>query len=187
MAVYIAKIKHVDLKNNGTGNPGTSNAILLMGKKVGVIVGIHDIGKGFLAVLIATLCFADLLYAPIIAGVASIMGHMFPFWMKFKGGKGFATYIGVSVALDWKMGVIILVVALILALISDYIVVATMIVIICNPIANLLFNNIVNGLLLFIPTIIIIYLHRTNLKAIANGTERKIRKGLNGGYKSEND
>lgn len=187
MAVYLSKIKKVNLQSGGSGNPGASNVTMLMGKRAGAIVAIHDIGKGILAVIIANNCFDNLVYGPVIAGILSVVGHIYPFWMKFKGGKGFATYIGVSVALNWKLGLIILAIALVMALISDYIVVATMTVIICYPIINLLLGNTLDGLILLIPTFVIIYLHRGNLEKILDGTEPKIRKALNGQYKPPNN
>jgi glycerol-3-phosphate acyltransferase PlsY len=93
MALYLAKLKKQDLRGNGTGNLGASNATILMGWRAGIAVGAHDIGKSALAVILAELVFPDLPAIGALAGVASIMGHIFPFYLKFKGGKGFASFI----------------------------------------------------------------------------------------------
>lgn len=102
MAVYLAKLKNVDL-TKGSGNPGTSNATILMGWNAGVIVGIHDIGKAALAVILAELIFPDLKYVGAAAGVACILGHIFPFYMGFRGGKGFASYLGMTPCLKLEV------------------------------------------------------------------------------------
>ena len=86
MAKYIAAAKKVDLSAGGSGNPGASNAVILMGWGAGVLTAVHDIGKSALAVVLARLVFPDLPLIGAAAGVASVLGHSSPFWMKFKGG-----------------------------------------------------------------------------------------------------
>ena len=76
-----------------SGNLGTSNATILLGLGPGVVVGIHDIGKAAVAVLLAEFFFPQLEYAGAVAGVACVMGHIFPALLKFKGGKGIASKI----------------------------------------------------------------------------------------------
>ena len=134
MAMYLAKLKNVDL-SGGSGNPGTSNATLLMGWGPGILVGVHDIGKGVLAVLLAELIFPELAYIGAVAGVACVMGHIFPVFMKFRGGKGLAAYIGMILALNWKFTLIILAVLVIATLLTDYIVVGTVITVVATPVA----------------------------------------------------
>ena len=94
MSFYLAKLNNVDIRNHGSKNLGASNAMILMGWKAGILVGIHDIGKAFLAVYLMKYFFPDVLYVKEIAGVACVIGHIFPFYLKFKGGKGFASYVG---------------------------------------------------------------------------------------------
>ena len=108
MAKYIAFFKKVDLSAGGSGNPGASNAVILMGWGAGVLTAVHDIGKSALAVILARLMFPDLPYIGAAAGVASVLGHIFPFWMRFKGGKGFASYLGMTIALHWKFSIAVL-------------------------------------------------------------------------------
>ena len=101
MAFYLAKLKKADLKNNGSGNLGASNATVLLGWKAGILVAVHDVGKSLLAVLLAQWLFADVPHIGAVAGIASVLGHIFPFYLKFKGGKGFASYLGMTMALNW--------------------------------------------------------------------------------------
>ena len=90
MALYLAKLKGVDIRAGGTGNPGASNAMVLMGWWAGVITAFHDIGKSALAVVIARLLFPDSAYAGLTAGFFAVVGHMFPVFMRFRGGNGLA-------------------------------------------------------------------------------------------------
>ena len=107
MAVYLAALKGVDLRAGGSGNPGASNAMILMGWKAGVIVGLHDIGKAVAAVLVCELLFPAAPLAGAVGGVACVLGHMFPFYLRFHGGKGFASYLGMALALNWRAALVI--------------------------------------------------------------------------------
>ena len=81
MSFYLAKLNNVDIRNHGSKNLGASNAMILMGWKAGILVGIHDIGKAFLAVYLMKYFFPDVLYVKEIAGVACVIGHIFPFYL----------------------------------------------------------------------------------------------------------
>jgi glycerol-3-phosphate acyltransferase PlsY len=171
MAVYLAKLRNVDLKN-GSGNPGTSNATILMGWGAGVLVGIHDIGKGILAVLLAELAFPQIPYIGAVAGVACVLGHIFPAFMKFKGGKGFASFIGMTVALNWKFALIILAVVVIVTLITDYLVVGTVTMVVATPVVvGILAHSVLLAAIICVATAVILYRHRENYTKIRNGTE----------------
>ena len=103
MAYWISKYKKVDIRSNGTGNLGASNATVLLGWGAGVIVAVHDIGKAFLSVLLAKALFYGVENVGVAAGVACVLGHIYPFYLNFKGGKGLASLIGVVAALDWRV------------------------------------------------------------------------------------
>lgn len=98
-AQLFATLNGVNLRSGGTGNLGGTNAILLMGRGVGVTVMLMDILKGFLAVLLAQWTFPSLHCAGLLAGAAAVFGHVYPFYLRFKGGKGHATLIGCGLAL----------------------------------------------------------------------------------------
>ena len=101
MAYWLSRIKNVDIRKNGSGNLGASNATVLLGWGAGVIVALHDIGKAVLAVILTKLLFPEAEYAAAAAGVACVLGHIFPFYLKFKGGKG-PTTISPSPSCPWR-------------------------------------------------------------------------------------
>ena len=186
MAFYIAKLKKADLTGKGSGNLGASNAMILLGWKAGVLVGIHDIGKAYLAVTLASCLFPELTYAGAAAGVACVLGHIFPFYLKFKGGKGFASYLGMTLGLNWKLALVIAAVVVLVTLITDYIVVGTVTTVVSVPAylgittANLLLAGI-----LCIATAVILYKHRMNFVRIWNGTEIGLRNASKGKYREK--
>lgn len=102
MALYLSKLRGVDMRKGGSGNLGASNAMILMGWKAGIIVAVHDIGKAVVAVVLAKHFCPGLPLIGAAAGVACVLGHMFPFYLRFRGGKGLASYLGMTIALNWK-------------------------------------------------------------------------------------
>ena len=184
MAKYIAAMKKVDLSAGGSGNPGASNAVILMGWGAGVLVAIHDIGKAALAVILARLMFPG---APMIgaaAGVAAVLGHIYPFWMKFKGGKGFASYLGMTIALHWKFAIVVLLLVAVVTLITDYIVAATTTTIVLVPIGlGILTQSLILPLILLIASLVIAWKHKDNYVRMYNGTEIRFRKAGRGDYR----
>ena len=100
MAYWLAKGRGVDLRSGGSGNLGASNAVTMMGWKAGVITALHDGAKAFLAVLLFRFVFRDVEAIGTVAGVAAVYGHIFPFYLKFKGGKGISTAAGAVLALN---------------------------------------------------------------------------------------
>jgi glycerol-3-phosphate acyltransferase PlsY len=185
MSYYISKIKGVDMQTKGSKNLGASNAMVLLGWKYGILVGIHDIGKSALAVFLAQLIFPDLPYIGAVAGVSSVLGHIFPFYLKFKGGKGFASYIGMTLALNWKLALIICVIIVLATLITDYIVVGTTLTITIVPTAlGIMEHNWILPLILLIGTGVIIYKHRMNYVRIVKGTEIGLRSANRGEHRS---
>ena len=184
MALYLSRYKKVDMKSAGTGNLGASNATALMGWRYGVLVALHDIGKSVLAVMLAKFFFPNLEYAGAAAGIASVMGHIFPFYLKFKGGKGFASYWGMTLALNWKLALVIFVAGLLLTFLTDYIVTATTTTVIAVPVyLGFATNNLILVLILCIGSAVIIYKHRKNYVRIFRGTEIGLRSVARGEHK----
>ena len=134
MAFYLSKLQKKNIRSGGSGNLGASNAVILLGWKAGILVGIHDIGKAVLAVLLAKWLYPELEYAAVSAGVACVLGHIFPFYLKFKGGKGFASYLGMTIALNLKLALVVLILVVLVTLITDYIVVATAATVVTVPV-----------------------------------------------------
>ena len=181
LAYYLSLARKADLTSAGTGNLGASNAVVLLGWKAGVAVAIHDAGKALLSVVLARILFPDLPHIGAVAGVASVLGHIFPFYLKFKGGKGFASYIGMTIALNWKLALIILAVVVLVTVLTDYIVVGTTTTIIAVPVSlGILERNAALPLILLIATAVILYKHRENYPRIWNGTELGLRSAIRG-------
>ena len=184
MAFYLAKLKKVDIRSSGSGNLGTSNATILLGWGSGVAVGAHDIGKGVLAVVLAKLFFPELEYAGAAAGVACVLGHIFPFYLKFKGGKGFAPYIGMTLAMSWKFALVVIALIIGITLITDYLVLGTFTTITIVPVwMGIASQNYILALILLIATTVIFIKHRENFTRLRNGTEIGLRSTAKGEHK----
>ena len=184
MAKYIAAIKKVDLSAGGSGNPGASNAVILMGWGAGVLTAVHDIGKSALAVVLAQMMFPDLPLIGAAAGVASVLGHIYPFWLKFKGGKGFASYLGMTIALHWKFSIAVLLLVVVVTLITDYIVAATTTTIVIVPVGiGLLAQSWLLPLILLIASAVIAWKHKDNYVRMYKGTEIGFRNAGRGDYR----
>lgn len=184
MAKYLAVMKKVDLTAGGSGNLGASNAVILMGWGAGVLTALHDIGKSALAVVLARLVFPDLPHIGAAAGVASVLGHIYPFWMGFQGGKGFASYLGMTIALNWKISIVVLLLVGIVTLVTDYIVAATANTIIIVPIwMGVAARSLVLALILMSASAVIAWNHRENFVRMYHGTEIRFRNAGRGDYR----
>ena len=181
MAFYIAKWKRADLRSGGSGNLGASNAVILLGWKAGALTAIHDVGKASVSVLLAKWLFPELEYAGAAAGVSCVLGHIFPFWLKFRGGKGFASYWGMTLALNWKLALVIAAAVIVVTVITDYIVCGTLTTIITVPIyLGIHHSSLMLALILCIATFVILYKHRENYPRMLNGTEFGLRSAIKG-------
>lgn len=118
-SALIAKLKHKNLKKEGTGNLGATNTTLVLGKMFGFLVMVLDIFKGFLAVKISTLIVPDIEWFAMLVGFFAIIGHCFPFYLKFKGGKGLATFGGVILAYNPLLFLFVLTTGVVLVLIVN--------------------------------------------------------------------
>ena len=180
MAYYISLAKRVDLRKSGTGNYGTSNALIQMGWKAGALVFIHDVGKGALAVLLAKWLFKRALFAPYLAGLAVVIGHVFSCFLKFKGGKGFAPYGGAVLALDPAFGFTMLAIVIVICFTCNYVVVGNYATIISYPIYLLIKGNFGGAVFALIMGALIGVKHVENIQRIKAGTEKKFRDAIFG-------
>ena len=172
MAYWISRIKKVDIRSNGTGNLGASNATVLLGWGAGVVVAVHDIGKAFLSVLLVRGLFPGAEHVGVAAGVACVLGHIYPFYLNFKGGKGLASLIGVVAALDWRVALAVVVLLVVVTLVTDFIALGTISVSVASPIGMwLTTHNWLVPLILGIATVVMIFKHMDNIKRIRNKTE----------------
>ena len=181
MAFYLSKIKHVDIRSKGSGNLGASNATVLFGWGAGVLVALHDIGKGLAAVLLAKYFFPELEYVGAAAGVACVLGHIFPFYLKFKGGKGLASFLGMMAALDWRVALGIVVLLVVVTLVTDFIALGTISVSIAAPIGMwFTTHGVMVPLILAIATVVMLFKHRDNLVRICSKEEIGLRSTAKG-------
>ena len=181
MAFYLSKLNGVDFRAGGSGNLGASNATVLMGWKAGILVGLHDIGKAALVVLLARLIFPDVPRIGAVAGVSCVLGHIFPFYLKFKGGKGFASYLGMTLALNWKLAIIVMLAVVVVTILTDYIVSGTLTTILAVPAyLGISGRDLLLALILLIATVVIIYKHWENFRRIFNGSEIGLRSTIRG-------
>ena len=182
------KMAGFDVREKGSGNAGTTKVLRSVGKKAAVITLVCDVLKGVVAVLIALLAgviIKDLDKALLVqlAGVFVIIGHTFPVFFKFKGGKGIATSLGVLLIINWQIGLICLVFALLLMALTRMVSVGSIAAAVLFPVLVLFINQnyIVaessNWSYLIFSVVIaplVIFNHRTNLKRIFTGTENKL-------------
>ena len=184
LAYCICKIKKVDIRTGGSGNLGASNTTTLLGWYAGIAVAFHDAGKALLAVMLANLFFPETAHIGAVAGVASVLGHIFPFYLKFRGGKGFASYFGMTFALNWKLALVILGLVILVTVITDYIVVGTTLTVLTVPVyQGMAEGSLILALILCIATVVIIYKHRMNYVRIYNGTEIGLRSAARGEHR----
>lgn len=179
-AAIIARCKGFDIRQKGSGNAGASNALVTMGKGAAVTSALVDILKAFLPVwlLLHVIHLPEsCAHVPVLTGAAVILGHMFPFWMQFRGGKGFASLLGFSLAVDWRMCLACVVLLGILLLVTRYIALATVSSAVLVPVWHLVrTRDMLEFAVLAVVGVIIIVKHIPNLKRIAGGTEIGFRK-----------
>lgn len=180
MAYYLGKAAKADLRGGGSGNLGASNTVLLLGWRAGVLTAVHDIGKASLAVLLARWLFPALEHGEAAAGVSCVLGHIFPFYLKFRGGKGFASYFGMTLALNWKLALIVGVAIIAVTVITDYIVCGTLTTIITVPVYVGFTRSWITALILLLATTVIFVKHWENYPRMLSGTEFSVRKAIKG-------
>ena len=177
LSYIMCKKKGFDIRKYGSGNAGASNVMIVVGRKKGAVVAILDIAKAYIAVKICSLLFpyatlGDGNYAACIAGTMAIIGHIFPFYMSFKGGKGLASLGGTILALDYRMFFVLLFIALLIALISDYICFVPISMALIFPVTyGYLHGSYIYTLILLCASVFIWYKHMENIHRIKTGEE----------------
>ena len=181
------KMAGFDVREKGSGNAGSTNMLRSVGKKAAAITLLCDILKGVVAILIALIAGkivknVDKAVLVQIAGILVVVGHTFPIFFEFKGGKGVATSLGVIMMINWKIGLICLVFALAIMAFSRMVSMGSVGAAILFPVLTLFINtNFIveaSGMKYFIFSVIlaaiVIFNHRANIRRIANGTENKL-------------
>lgn len=183
MAYYLGRWKNQDIRKVGTGNLGASNTAVVFGWGAAVAVAVHDIGKAVLAVVLAKVLFPEAALAGAAAGVAAVLGHIYPFYLSFKGGKGLASYFGLVLALNWKLAIVVAVVLVAVTVITDFISLGAISSVILVPIyVWLVLGSAPMALVLAVGSAVMLWKHRENIVRII----RKEEIGLRSTAKGEN-
>ena len=190
--IFTKKFAGFDVRQKGSGNAGSTNVLRTAGKKPAILTLICDVLKGVVAVLIALLIAKifnfDVRSTAIlmqIAGVLVVIGHTFPVFFGFKGGKGVATALGVLLIINWQIGLICLVFALVLMALTRIVALGSIAAAILFPVLCFFITNNYTGgdasstrmsYLIFgiIMALIVIFNHRTNIQRMASGTENRL-------------
>jgi len=181
-AYLVGKLHGIDIRQYGSGNAGATNAIRTLGKKAGMLVLLADLLKVMIpASIVHYVVFSGEDYATLlcqITGFAGVLGHNYPVWLKFKGGKGIAATGGAMIATDFRFALFIPVFVAIVYY-TKYMSVGSMFVVFLYPV----FLTVIKaGEPYFVPMLIVaclftvsgVYTHRENIKRLLNGTERKM-------------
>mgnify|MGYP004454361859 CR=1 FL=1 len=179
------KVAGFDVRQKGSGNAGTTNVLRSVGKKAAIITLICDVLKGVVAILVAYLVgliVKDLNNSLLIqiAGIAVIVGHTFPIFFQFKGGKGIATALGVLLMTNWNIGLICLVFALVLMILTRIVSLGSLAAAVLFPVLVMFMPSqayLVSGnyvIYSIIIAVLVIFNHRANVKRLLNGTENKL-------------
>lgn len=165
-----------DIRNHGSGNAGATNALRTMGKKGALLVVFGDILKTVVAILIAKLILPNNANAVYIAGLGAVLGHNFPIYFGFKGGKGVVASTTAMLFADPTLGVIVVVIAISIMALSRYVSLGSIVGAVLFVVLSLIFKQGNSDFIVFafILAILVIYMHKTNIKRLVSGTENKL-------------
>lgn len=175
-AALISHIKKQNLKQRGTGNLGTANTLVILGKRYAALVMIGDIAKAWLAVRLAEYLFPLRSLAGLLAGCAAVVGHIFPFYLHFDGGKGVASLLGLALACSPSMGLAVILFGLSMMLITNHGVAWSFSV----PISFAILNGFRSESLVIFAlsaaiSFLVLYKHLPNLQQTSQGQDTPIR------------
>lgn len=181
-AYLVGKMNHIDIREFGSGNAGTTNALRTLGWKAGALTYLGDFIKAVIPILIfRNLIFDGLEYSQLLGlytGIGVMLGHNYPFWLKFKGGKGIAVTTGVMAAFDPMLIPVFLVLFLLAVVLTRYVSVGSLCLAVLFPVWIIFrypddAHMFILGLIFMASAF---FRHRANLKRLWNGTENKIGK-----------
>jgi acyl phosphate:glycerol-3-phosphate acyltransferase len=161
-----------DLRSIGSGNIGATNVLRTGRKGLAAATLLLDALKGTAAVIIADSIGGP--EAAMLAGLGAFIGHLLPVWLKFRGGKGVAVYIGILIGLFWQAAVLFCAIWLIIAFLTRYSSLAALVASLVTPVFLLLLGQSALGLLFAVLTLLLLYMHRANIQRLRAGTEGKI-------------
>ena len=160
-----------DIRELGSGNIGTTNVLRTGKKSLAIVTLLLDIIKGYVSILISTIYFNDLIF---LSALICFIGHIFPIWLNFKGGKGVAVYLGIIIALSFPLAIVFSISWIVIAFIFKYSSVSSILGSLSVLLYSIILNNFLLSFFLFIIFIIILFTHRENIQRLKNSKERKI-------------
>ena len=163
-----------DVRNIGSGNIGATNVLRTGRKGLAAATLVLDAAKGAAAVLLAAWLWAELPQATGIAAIGALLGHLFPVWLGFRGGKGVATLVGIVLALHWPTGLIVAGVWLLTLLVTRYSSVGGMLAAVAAPVSTFLFGRVDLAILLLGFALLVLWKHRANIGRLVRGEEPKV-------------
>lgn len=176
--IVAKRLAGVDIRTQGSGNAGSTNVLRTMGKKAGALTFGGDVLKGVVAVgfarILAYYMKADQVTCAYIAVVAVVIGHNWPAFLGFKGGKGVATSLGSMLAINPVLALTCLAVFIIIVLVSKYVSLGSVLGICLSPVLMLITHNTKGIWVTLFLSASVVYTHRANIKRLLNGTERKL-------------
>ncbi|MSU02295.1 glycerol-3-phosphate 1-O-acyltransferase PlsY [Tissierella pigra] len=179
-AYFLGKVsKNIDIRNYGSGNAGATNALRVLGKKMGVLTFVLDILKGIVAVLLGKALLG--FNGSLLASFFVVLGHNFPIFLKFKGGKGVATSFGVLLILSWKVGLLCLLGAAIVILFTRYVSLGSITAAVLAPLFIVLTSDTVDKTLYFtvwILATLLVLRHKANIIRLCNREENKLGNNI---------
>lgn len=171
----IAKIRGFDIRKKGSKNAGASNALILFGKTVGIACAIFDVAKAFFAVWLCSALFPGLSWLFPISGISCIFGHIFPFYMRFRGGKGLACLGGVVLVYDWRVFLIMMVCEVFVVLVTSYICFVPLTASLVFPaVYGIMDSDLIGALIFCLMIPVMFFRHKENFVRIKNGEEMRI-------------
>ncbi len=170
------KLRGYDVRESGSGNAGASNTVILVGRFAGLIVALLDSLKATCAWWLCAALFPGLRRSGILGGVGAILGHMFPLWLRFRGGKGLACLGGVILAYDWRTLLLMLALAIAIGVVTNYVAVATVSMSVIWPVYYGLRTAFWLGAgVLLVPAVPIFLRHLVNFRRMRKGEELRLR------------
>ena len=161
-----------DIRKVGSGNIGTTNVLRTGKKSLAAATLLFDVLKGYFSILITYNYFNDLIY---LSALICFIGHIFPIWLKFKGGKGVATYLGVILGISLNLGIVFGVTWIVIALIFRYSSLSSILGSMSVWIYSIFFANEMQSYFLFFLFVIIFFTHKENIIRLKNSKESKIK------------
>ena len=160
-----------DIRNIGSGNIGTTNVLRTGKKSLAAATLVLDVLKGYITIFVAHKYFNELIY---LSALICFIGHIFPIWLKFKGGKGVAAYLGIILGISFSFGIVFGLTWLLVAFIFRYASLSSITGSMSVWIYSIFMDNEIQAYLLFIIFVIIIYTHKDNINRLKNSSESKI-------------